>query len=55
MRLGGKSTDLTQQKLKSSEDLKIIKEYNLLGKLTLLFKILRKIPQYILPKLLKYK
>jgi len=55
MRLGGKSTDLTQQKLKSSEDLKIIKEYNLLGKSTLLFKILRKIPQYILPKLFKYK
>ena len=55
MRLGGKSTDLTQQKLKSSEDLRIIKEYNLLGNVTLLFKISRKIPQYILPRLIKYK
>jgi len=55
MRLGGKSTDLTQQKLKSEEDLKIIKQYKLFGKLTLLFKIVRKVPQYIFPMLIKYK
>ncbi|WP_295201088.1 glycosyltransferase family 2 protein [uncultured Chryseobacterium sp.] len=55
MRLGGKSTDMKQQKLKSSEDLKIINQYNLLGHFTLFLKIFRKIPQYILPKLVKYK
>lgn len=55
MRLGGVSTNIKLQKLKSTEDLKIIMEYNLLGKFTLLFKILRKVPQYIFPKLLKYK
>lgn len=55
MRLGGKSTDFKQQKLKSQEDLEIIKKYNLKGKLTLCFKILRKIPQYILPKFITYK
>lgn len=55
MRLGGESTNMRQQKLKSSEDLRIINEYNLLGKLTLFFKIFRKIPQYIFPILLKYK
>lgn len=55
MRLGGKSTDMKQQKLKSSEDLKIINEYGLLGKLTLCFKILRKVPQYLLPLIFKYK
>lgn len=55
MRLGGKSTDMTQQKRKSSEDLKILKEKKLWGKTTLAFKIARKIPQYILPKLIQYK
>ncbi|WP_294319073.1 glycosyltransferase family 2 protein [uncultured Chryseobacterium sp.] len=55
MRLGGKSTDMKQQKLKSSEDLKIISQYNLFGHFTLFLKIFRKIPQYILPKLVKYK
>lgn len=55
MRLGGKSTDIRQQKVKSSEDLKIINEYNLYGNFTLFFKIVRKIPQYILPKIIKYK
>jgi len=55
MRLGGKSTDMKLQKIKSSEDCRIISEYNLWGKLTLFFKIIRKIPQYILPLILKYK
>ena len=55
MRLGGKSTDLNQQKLKSKEDLQIIKEYKLMGKATLFFKIIQKIPQYIIPIVIKYK
>jgi glycosyltransferase involved in cell wall biosynthesis len=55
MRLGGKSTTAKLQKKKSSEDLKIIEKHNLLGKVTLFFKVLRKIPQYALPKILKYK
>lgn len=50
MRIGGKSTDLSQQGKKSSEDLKIIKDHKLLGYFTLFFKILRKVPQYLLPK-----
>jgi len=54
MRLGGKSTTAKLQKLKSVEDLKIIKNKKLLGIITLFFKILRKIPQYTLPKVLKY-
>ena len=54
MRLGGKSTDMKQQKLKSSEDLRIIEKYNLWGKFTLISKIGRKIPQYILPRIFKY-
>ncbi len=54
MRLGGKSTDLKQQKVKSKEDLEIIKQYNLWGIITLIFKILRKIPQYLLPKIIKF-
>lgn len=55
MRLGGKSTDMNQQKKKSAEDLQIIQEHQLLGKLTLFFKIFRKIPQYLLPRIIKYK
>lgn len=55
MRLGGKSTDISQQASKSKEDLKIIKEYNLWGEITLFFKILRKIPQYFWPKIIRYK
>lgn len=55
MRMGGKSTDINQQMMKSSEDLKIITENKLRGKFTLFFKIIKKIPQYILPKVLKYK
>ena len=51
MRLGGRSTSVNLQKLKSTEDLRIIKNHKLLGILTLSFKILRKIPQYIAPKL----
>jgi glycosyltransferase len=55
MRLGGKSTTAKLQKKKSSEDLKIIEKHNLLGKITLFFKVLRKIPQYALPKIVRYK
>lgn len=55
MRLGGKSTDMQQQKRKSAEDLQIISEYNLPGKFTLASKIIRKIPQYILPRIKKYQ
>lgn len=54
MRLGGKSTTLKLQKKKSSEDLIIINKYNLLGFVTLFFKIFRKIKQYLQPKLFKY-
>ena len=54
MRLGGKSTTLKLQKRKSSEDLQIIKKYSLFGKLTLFFKILRKIPQYGIPRIKNY-
>ena len=54
MRLGGKSTTAKLQKLKSTEDLDIIKNKNLLGSFTLFFKIARKIPQYIVPKFIKY-
>ncbi|MDA9111641.1 glycosyltransferase [Flavicella sp.] len=50
MRLGGKSTTAKLQKKKSMEDLKIIKKYNLLGQITLVFKILNKIPQYLIPR-----
>ena len=47
MRLGGKSTTPKLQKLKSKEDLEIIRKYNLWGYFTLGCKIGRKIPQYI--------
>ncbi len=52
MRLGGKSTTAGLQQKKSSEDLTIIKQYSLLGYWTLCFKIARKIPQYIIPRIL---
>lgn len=55
MRLGGKSTSANLQKLKSTEDLAIIKSYQLLGIFTLAFKILRKIPQYLIPRIIKIK
>jgi len=53
MRLGGKSTSAKLQKLKSAEDLKIIRSYHLLGYFTLVCKIARKIPQYIIPRITK--
>ncbi len=49
MRLGGKSTSFNLQKMKSIEDLTIIRNFNLLGVITLISKIIRKIPQYISP------
>jgi glycosyltransferase len=55
MRLGGKSTTAALQKKKSSEDYQIMKEYNLAGFFTLAFKIGRKIPQYVIPRIWKTK
>ena len=52
MRLGGKSTSASLQKKKSTEDLHIINRYKLQGAYTLGFKIARKIPQYIVPRIL---
>lgn len=54
MRLGGKSTTAKLQKKKSSEDLYIIRKHKLLGKITLFFKILRKVPQYLLTRIKNY-
>ncbi|MGY6648119.1 glycosyltransferase family 2 protein [Wenyingzhuangia sp. IMCC45574] len=54
MRLGGKSTTAKLQKQKSKEDLQIIARHNLLGVFTLSSKIIRKIRQYLLPKIYKY-
>jgi glycosyltransferase involved in cell wall biosynthesis len=54
MRLGGKSTSAKLQKMKSTEDLDIIRRYKLLGYFTLACKITRKIPQYLLPRLIHY-
>ena len=53
MRLGGKSTTPALQTKKSTEDLQIIKEHNLMGSFTLSCKIARKIPQYLVPRLVK--
>lgn len=47
MRLGGKSTTMGLQKLKSSEDFSIMNKYGLPGYYTLAMKIARKIPQYL--------
>jgi len=55
MQLGGLSTNLDNQKIKSTEDYEIIKKFKLLGIITLFFKILRKVPQYLIPKIIKYK
>lgn len=55
MRLGGKSTTPSLQKRKSSEDLRIINNFKLLGVFTLACKILQKVPQYLMPKLMKFK
>lgn len=54
MRLGGKSTTVSLQKRKSKEDYQIIKRYKLPGLFTLLCKVSRKVPQYILPRFLNY-
>jgi len=48
MGMGGKSTSMALQKKKSTEDARVLKQYKLWGKLTLAFKILRKIPQYLM-------
>jgi len=55
MRLGGKSTTASLQKRKSTEDLQIIRKFNLPGYLTLFSKIGRKIPQYLLPKFKNFR
>jgi len=55
MRLGGKSTTAKLQKIKSTEDLDVIRRYQLWGYFTLACKIARKVPQYILPRLIKYR
>jgi glycosyltransferase len=52
MRLGGKSTTASLQRLKSEEDFQIIKKHKLPGLFTLFFKIGRKIPQYLKPYLI---
>lgn len=49
MRIGGRSTLLRLQKRKSTEDLSIIRKHRLLGIGTLFFKIIRKVPQYLIP------
>jgi glycosyltransferase involved in cell wall biosynthesis len=54
MRLGGKSTTASLQKKKSTEDLHVIRRHKLLGYFTLAFKIARKIPQYLLPRIINY-
>jgi glycosyltransferase involved in cell wall biosynthesis len=54
MRLGGKSTTFKLQKRKSKEDLNIIQRYHLCSWFTLGCKIARKIPQYVLPRFIKY-
>lgn len=48
MKLGGKSTTASLQTKKSSEDLEIINKNKLWGYFTLCFKILRKLPQFII-------
>jgi len=55
MRLGGKSTTAKLQKIKSTEDLDVIRRYHLCGWFTLACKIGRKVPQYVLPRLIKYR
>ncbi|GAO31486.1 glycosyltransferase family 2 protein [Geofilum rubicundum] len=49
MRLGGKSTSMNLQKSKSLQDLAIIKKHGLWGGVTLGFKLIRKVPQYLRP------
>jgi len=50
MRLGGKSTTASLQKKKSSEDLEIMRMYGFPAWFTLACKVGRKVPQYLLPK-----
>jgi glycosyltransferase len=54
MRLGGKSTTAKLQKLKSTEDLQIMKIYKLWSYFTLVCKITRKIPQYVVPRIFRF-
>jgi glycosyltransferase involved in cell wall biosynthesis len=54
MRLGGISTTPNMQKLKSEEDLRIIRRYSLFGYFTLGCKIARKIPQYLIPRFIHF-
>lgn len=49
MRLGGKSTSIDLQRTKSLQDLAIIRKYHLWGVITLFFKLVRKVPQYLKP------
>lgn len=51
MRLGGKSTSACLQRKKSLEDYNIIRKYKLCGVFTLMCKVGRKVPQYIIPRL----
>lgn len=55
MRLGGCSTTPKHQIEKSKQDLKIIKSYKLHGYFTLACKIARKIPQYLVPQIIKFQ
>jgi len=55
MRLGGKSTSAHLQKKKSTEDLIIIRRHKLWGWFTLACKIARKIPQYMIPRIVNIK
>ncbi len=55
MRMGGLSTSANLQLKKSREDLRIIRIYKLNGAFTLAFKIIRKIPQYIIPQIFGFK
>ena len=55
MRLGGKSTTPSLQQQKSTEDFHIIRKFKLLGLFTLGCKVVRKIPQYLIPHLIKLR
>ena len=55
MRFGGLSTSLHLQKKKSTEDLIIIRRHQLWEWFTLACKISRKIPQYIIPRIVNMK
>lgn len=55
MRLGGLSTSTNLQLRKSKEDLRIIRQYQLQGYFTLACKIGRKIPQYVIPRIMDFE